>query len=85
MKTRVGIVAVLAIVVMAAIWLTACRSNESADPVISITAQPASPVAVAEGSVSATLTVTATVTDGATLTYQWYENLSSGNTGGARP
>ena len=82
MKPWVRIAAVLAIVVMGAIWLTACSSNESADPVISIIAQPSSPVDVAEGSVSPTLTVTATVTEGATLSYQWYENVSSGNTGG---
>ena len=42
-------------------------------PVITITTQPAS-ATVTEGSISGSLSVVATVTEGATLTYQWYQN-----------
>ncbi len=43
-------------------------------PVISIDTQPAAPPAMAEGAIpeGTTLTVAASVTEGATLTYQWY-------------
>jgi hypothetical protein len=51
-------------------------------PVITITAHPATPTAVTEGSITGSLTVAASVTENATLTYQWYGNTSASNTGG---
>ena len=52
-------------------------------PVITITAQP-QPVTVTEGAIGKddVLTVTATVTQGATLAYQWFSNASASNEGG---
>jgi hypothetical protein len=49
--------------------------------VINITAHP-QPITVAEGSISESLSVTASVSPDATLTYQWYSNTSNNNTGG---
>ena len=53
----------------------------SARPVITIIAQPAG-TSVTEGSISGSLTVAASVTQGATITYQWYKNTSNSNSGG---
>ena len=51
-------------------------------PVISISAQPTLTTNVTMGSISGNLTVTASVTQGATLSYQWYSNSANSNTGG---
>ena len=51
-------------------------------PVITITTQPAPTTNVTEGSITGNLTVGATVTQGATLSYQWYRNTSNSNTDG---
>jgi len=48
-------------------------------PVITITAQPQS-TSVTEGSISGSLSVTASVTENATLSYQWYDNTTNSNT-----
>ena len=52
-------------------------------PVITIISQPAPNTTVTQGSISDSLSVSASVTQGATLTYQWYRNTTDSNTGGA--
>jgi|GEM_PF-1732336 len=49
--------------------------------VITITTQPAS-VTVTAGSISGSLSVVATVTEGAVLSYQWHSNTTASNAGG---
>jgi len=51
-------------------------------PVITITAQPAATTNATAGSISGNLTVAASVTESATLTYQWFSNTTASNTGG---
>ena len=51
-------------------------------PLITITTQPAPETTVTFGSISGSLSVVATVTQGATLSYQWYSNTSANNSGG---
>jgi len=53
-----------------------------AAPVITIATQPAAATSVTAGAVTGSLTVAATVTGGATLSYQWYSNTANNNTGG---
>ncbi len=54
-------------------------------PVIAITAQPAAPPVFTEGGIpeNTKLTVTASVTGGAKLKYQWYGGTSDGNAAGS--
>jgi hypothetical protein len=54
----------------------------SAIPIITINTQPAN-TTVTQGSITGRLSVSANVTGGGTLTYQWYSNTTSSNTGGA--
>ena len=51
-------------------------------PVITITAQPTADTTVTQGSISGSLSVSASVTLGGTTTYQWYLNTTNSNTGG---
>jgi len=51
-------------------------------PVITITTQPAVTTEVTEGEITGSLTIAASVTEGATLSYQWYSNSTNSNTGG---
>ena len=51
-------------------------------PKITITTQPAANTNVIAGRITGSLNVSATVTDDATLSYQWYSNTSDSNTGG---
>ena len=51
-------------------------------PVITITSQPAVNTTVTAGNISVSLSVGASVTQGATLNYQWYSNITNNNTGG---
>ena len=51
-------------------------------PVITINVHPLS-VRVVEGNISHSLSVSASVTGGGTLDYQWYSNTTNSNTGGA--
>ena len=51
-------------------------------PVITITTQPAEATYVTFGNISGSLTVAASVTEGATLSYQWFWNTTNSNTGG---
>ena len=53
-----------------------------ATPVISINTQPAASTIVTHGSISGNLLVAASVTEGATLSYQWYDNITASTTGG---
>jgi uncharacterized protein (TIGR02145 family) len=65
------------IVSMAA--LVSCKKDKT--PVISIAAHPSN-ANVAMGSITERLTVQASVTEGATLTYQWYSNTTASNANG---
>ncbi len=69
---------------MVAMALTACKQDPDVPPVpvITITTQPTAPAALTEGSITGSLTVTATATEGAVLSYQWYSNTSATSTGG---
>jgi len=69
---------------IAGIAMFSCK-DDKAVPVISITEQPAANTAVTAGSITGSLTVAATVTEGATLSYQWYKSESPTTTtmGGA--
>ena len=62
---------------------TVVRGKRTGDttPVITITTQPVDVVAV-KGFVTGRLTVAASVTQGATPSYQWYSNKEANNTGG---
>ena len=51
-------------------------------PVITITTQPSS-VSVTAGSITGSLSVAASVTPNAALTYQWYSNTSNSKSGGS--
>jgi plastocyanin len=51
-------------------------------PIITINTHPAISTNVNVGKISEHLIVTATVTQGATLSYQWYSNFINNNTGG---
>ena len=51
-------------------------------PIITISTQPTSPSPFTYGNITGGLSVTATVTQGATLSYQWYSNTTSSNSGG---
>ena len=51
-------------------------------PVITISTQPAPTTTLTEGSISGSLTVVASITESATLSYRWYENTTNSNTGG---
>ncbi|MCL2791786.1 MAG: SUMF1/EgtB/PvdO family nonheme iron enzyme [Spirochaetaceae bacterium] len=51
-------------------------------PVITINTQPAATTNVVAGSISDSLSVGATVTGGATLSYQWFRNTTNSNVGG---
>ena len=73
----------LAVITVVAMMLASCDGGEPEvnTPVITITAQPTSTTAITAGSVG-NLTVTASVTEGATLFYQWYENTAASTIGG---
>jgi len=51
-------------------------------PVITIVTQPSAVTTVTEGDISGSLSVLANVTQGATLSYQWYSNTKNSNIGG---
>jgi len=55
----------------------------SAAPVITISQQPAALTNVTAGNISGSKMVTATVTENASLSYQWYSNTVNSNEGGA--
>lgn len=67
----------------AAILTTSCKKDTRSTPVVTIATQPTAPTALAEGKIPAgtLLTVAASVTGGAALTYQWYENTTASNAG----
>ncbi|MDR2910324.1 MAG: hypothetical protein LBV47_03015 [Bacteroidales bacterium] len=70
---------------LAAVILSGCgEDNEPPIPVIRITIQPTAPAEPAEGGIApdAKMSVTAKVTEDATVTYQWYTNTAANNTGG---
>ena len=51
-------------------------------PMIAITTQPAAMTNITVGSISGNLTVAASVTQGASLSYQWFANTTNSNVGG---
>jgi len=51
-------------------------------PVITINTQPAATTNVIQGNISGSLSVSASVMGGATLSYQWYSNTTASNSGG---
>jgi|GEM_PF-560981 len=59
------------------VWL-----NPPPAPVITITAQPAAETTVTAGSISGSLTVAASVTPAASLSFQWFSNTTNSNVGG---
>ena len=59
---------------------TSCKKDKK-DPVITITTQPAATVGIALGGTER-LTVAATATEGAALTWQWHSNATASNTSG---
>ena len=60
--------------------VASCKKNEI--PVIAINTNPAAITAVTEGSITDSISVAASVSEGATLSYQWYSNTSAKNSGG---
>jgi len=52
-------------------------------PLITITGQPVPAMNVTEGSITSSLNITAVVTEGAELSYQWYSNTLNSNKDGA--
>ena len=76
---------IIAIAVLNILALTACDDIDEGTPsvpVITITTQPAAATTVTEGRISGSLSVTASATYDAQLTYQWYSNSVNNNTGG---
>jgi len=65
---------------------TSVRSNVArvnvTGPLITINIQPSAITNVNFGNISGSLNVVSSVTDNATLSYQWYRNTSNSNTGG---
>ena len=61
---------------------TACNNDPEPQPVITITIQPLALTNVTAGSISENLSVSANVTQGAALSYQWYSNTTDSNTSG---
>ena len=51
-------------------------------PLITISTQPAGTTNVTAGSISGSLNVSASVTQGAALSYQWFSNTTNSNSGG---
>jgi len=78
---------IIAIAVLNILAITACETDGTpaatgtGTPVITITKQPAS-MNAESGSISGSLTVEASVTNQATLSYQWYSNTTNSYTGG---
>jgi hypothetical protein len=85
MRKIMRTLATMAIAVVAtAMALTACKKEDPV-PVISIRSQITSPPGtLIEGSITGSLAVSATATEGATLAYQWYTNTTESNTGGSK-
>jgi len=69
-------------IAVAAVMLIATACDKSSDPEITITMQPAANSTYYWGEQSVSLSVEASVTLGATLSYQWYSNTSNSSTGG---
>ena len=76
-----GTVATLCITGMMFFAASGCKEKDSGG-VITIDTQPATTTIVTKGNISGSLSVLASVTKGATLSYQWYRNAASGNTDG---
>ena len=66
---------------LCAIMFSACAFEQDS-PVITISVNPVTPTNVTVGSISGSLSVSANVTQGAALSYQWYSNSVNSNTNG---
>ena len=60
-----------------------CYVTVNPIPVITINTHPAATTNVTVGSITDILSVSANVTQGAALSYQWYSNTTNSNTGGS--
>jgi hypothetical protein len=58
------------------------RVTVNAVSAITITTHPAANTTVTQGSIAGSLSVAASVTQGTTLSYQWYSSTTASNTGG---
>ncbi|WP_291528540.1 hypothetical protein [Bacteroides sp. UBA939] len=75
----------LTTIVGTALLFAGCgKDKEPPVPVVSIGTQPTAPAALVEGNISGSLTIAATATEGAVLTYQWYSNTTANNTGSTK-
>jgi len=70
----------IAVFAMTSILFSACPPE--IDPAITINTHPAANTTVTAGNISGSLSVAATVTGGAKLSYQWYSNTTNSNVGG---
>ena len=74
------------VVILMVASFNSCKEKEDEPeptiPVITITTHPAATTGVIAGSISGSLTVAASVTEKATLSYQWYSNNSNSKEGG---
>ena len=80
MKKRVYFFMTAAVIVSMAAFVS-CKKDKPT-PVITITTQPTASTNVTVGSISGSLSVTASVTEKAMLAYQWYSNTTNSNTSG---
>ena len=58
------------------------ETYDETSPVIMINSQPAASTNVVQSGITGSLSVTASATQGAALSYQWYSNTTNSNTGG---
>jgi len=79
-------IAQILIVAVSAVWSCTVemevKESRSRKPVITISTQPAETTNITVGSITGSLSVSASVTQSATLSYQWYSNMTNSNTGG---
>ena len=81
MNSKNNILLAIAAVVMMAVCFNSCKKEDKI-PVITIIRQPDENTVVTKGSTTETILLSASVTEKATLSYQWYSNTANSNTGG---
>jgi len=90
MKITFNIFGLIALLAIIGVFAGGCEGagtqsnivNATTLPLITINAQPAVVTNVNTESISGSLSVSANVTGGATLSYQWYSNTTARNSGG---
>ena len=80
---HIKIIAGIWTVAVCLIWSCTDNVEVKEKPIITINTQPETTTNVAVGSITGSLSVSASVTQGATLSYQWYSNTTNSNTGGS--